>query len=291
VPWSCDAECAIEFVPFWETCMLSSGMGNSADLASFASLYDTCQTLPPAEGMLLMREVNNLINDPWCDINTTSIISVSHQSMPAALQIVRAGPNNPVCRTTQIDQANAPCSTDESGFCARTIESGLYTCDEDYCSVSANAAIDLLDLPIHPPDSNMKEIVRAAQTCAQAHACDHSCSLPCVGQLGGPALGGAAGPPVQVCETDSSRMCDRTIAAGLYDCDTDYCLTCPQAHSCDNSCSLPCGETEDGHRRNLKTNGTTIDSMEFELPLPTTLTKLNKAAASSSRKSRRLQDY
>ena len=191
----------------------------------------------------------------------------------------------------QIDQANAPCSTDESGFCARTIESGLYTCDEDYCSVSANAAIDLLDLPIHPPDSNMKEIVRAAQTCAQAHACDHSCSLPCVGQLGGPALGGAAGPPIQVCETDSSRMCDRTIAAGLYDCDTDYCLTCPQAHSCDNSCSLPCGETEDGHRRNLKTNGTTIDSMEFELPLPTTLTKLNKAAASSSHKSRRLQDY
>jgi hypothetical protein len=156
-PWSCDAECAIEFVPFWETCMLSSGMGNSADLASFASLYDTCQTLPPAEGMLLMREVNNLINDPWCDINTTSIISVSHQSMQPALQIVRAGPNNPVCRT-QIDQANAPCSTDESGFCARTIESGLYTCDEDYCSVSATAAISLLDLPIYPPDSNTEEI-------------------------------------------------------------------------------------------------------------------------------------
>jgi hypothetical protein len=86
-------------------------------------------------------------------------------------------------------------------------------------------------------------------------------------------------------------MCDRTIAAGLYDCDTDYCLTCPQAHSCDNSCSLPCGETEDGHRRNLKTNGTTTDSMEFELKLPTTMTKLNKAAVSSSRKSRRLQDY
>eukprot|EP01046_Picozoa_sp_COSAG06_P001317 COSAG06_NODE_42_length_29897_cov_42.547721_22_plen_770_part_00 len=86
-------------------------------------------------------------------------------------------------------------------------------------------------------------------------------------------------------------MCDRTIAAGLYDCDTDYCLTCPQAHSCDNSCSLPCGETEDGHRRNLKSNSTTTDSMEFELQLSTTLIKLNKAAASSSRKSRRLQDY
>ena len=47
-----------------------------------------------------------------------------------------------MCRLTepvdvmQIDQANAPCSTDESTFCERTIESGLYTCDEDYCSVS-----------------------------------------------------------------------------------------------------------------------------------------------------------
>lgn len=109
VPWGCDAECAIEFVPFWENCMLSSGVAGTEDLASFATLYTTCQTLSPSEGLLLMREVNNLINDPWCEINTTSIIS--------------------------IDQANAPCSTDESGFCGRTIESGLYTCEADYCSV------------------------------------------------------------------------------------------------------------------------------------------------------------
>jgi hypothetical protein len=126
-PWSCDAECAIEFVPFWETCMLSSGMSNSADLSSFASLYDTCQALPPAEGRLLMREVNNLINDPWCEINTTGIIS--------------------------IDQANAPCSTDESGFCERTIESGLYTCDEDYCSVRSQIlASSLVTCPAYSFD-------------------------------------------------------------------------------------------------------------------------------------------
>jgi hypothetical protein len=85
-------------------------------------------------------------------------------------------------------------------------------------------------------------------------------------------------------------MCDRTIAAGLYSCGDDYCLTCPQAHSCDNSCSLPCGETDDGHRRNLKTD--TTSSTTFELQLPTTLTKLNQAAAASStRKGRRMQDY
>ena len=139
--------------------------------------------------------------------------------------------------------------------------------------------------------------MRATQTCAQAHACDHSCSLPCVGQIGGPALGEAASPPIQICETDSSRMCDRTIAAGLYDCATDYCLTCPQAHMCDSACSLPCGETEDGHRRNLKVNkvnngNDATNSTVFELHLPSTLTKLNQAAAgSSSRKDRHLQEY
>jgi hypothetical protein len=174
--------------------MMSTGMQGGEDLAGFAALYETCKTLPPSEGRLLMREVNNLINDPWCSINTTSIIS--------------------------IDQANAPCAVDESGFCARTIESGLYTCGEDYCS-----------------------------TCPQSHACDHSCSLPCVGQVGGPALGVAAEPEIHVCETDSSRMCDRTISAGLYSCATDYCITCPQSHSCDNSCSFPCGTTDGGKRR------------------------------------------
>ena len=96
----------------------------------------------------------------------------------------------------QIDQANAPCSQDESGFCQRTIESGLFTCEADYCS-----------------------------TCDQAHACDHTCSLPCVGQAGGPVVGAAVGPEVQICETDTYGLCERTIAAGLFSCAGDYCLT------------------------------------------------------------------
>ena len=107
--------------------MMSTGMQGGEDLAGFAALYETCKTLPPSEGRLLMREVNNLINDPWCEINTTGIIS--------------------------IDQANAPCSTDESGFCERTIESGLYTCDEDYCSVRSQIlASSLVTCPAYSFD-------------------------------------------------------------------------------------------------------------------------------------------
>ena len=107
-----------------------------------------------------------------------------------------------------------------------TIQSGLFTCEADYCS-----------------------------TCSQSHSCDHTCGLPCVGQAGGPAIGAADGETAPVCETNSFAACQRTIEAGVFSCASDYCMTCPQAHSCDNACSLPCGNTADdggGHRRQLK---------------------------------------
>jgi hypothetical protein len=198
-PWSCNAECALEFGPFWERCMLGSGIGNAADMQAFSALYDTCKALPLGEARVLIHTVDELVNDPWCSINTTGIIS--------------------------IDAANAACTVDESAFCERTIQSGLFTCEADYCS-----------------------------TCTQSHACDHTCSLPCVGQAGGPAIGATNGEAAPVCETDSFMACQRTIEAGVFSCASDYCLTCPQAHSCDNTCSLPCGNTADdgdGHRRQL----------------------------------------
>jgi hypothetical protein len=200
-PWSCNAECALEFGPFWESCMLGSGIGNAADMHAFSALYDTCKALPLEEARVLINTVGELVNDPWCSINTTGIIS--------------------------IDAANAACTVDESAFCEPTIQSGLYSCETDYCS-----------------------------TCTQSHACDHTCGLPCVGQAGAPAIGAAAGEAMPVCETDSFMACQRTIEAGVFSCASDYCLTCPQAHSCDNACSLPCGNTAvdngGGHRRQLK---------------------------------------
>ena len=83
VPWTCDAECAIEFGPYWETCMLQSGLGGTGDMEGFATLYDTCKNLPPDENAVLMHTVNDIINDPWCRINTTGIISVSTLALTA----------------------------------------------------------------------------------------------------------------------------------------------------------------------------------------------------------------
>ena len=245
-PWSCDAECAISFGPFWETCLLGS-VGDAAELQSFSALYATCNALPLEEDRILIRTVNNLINDPWCMINTTGIIS--------------------------IDAAHAACTVDESAFCDRTITSGLYTCETDYCP-----------------------------TCGQSHQCDHTCNLPCVGQAGGPSIGAAhAGEGAPVCQTDSFTACERSIAAGIFSCDTDYCLACPQAHSCDNTCSLPCGDDGDGdgggnggdngggHRRHLKTsqsaNATDLAVFLNSTPVP------HLPATESDNNRRQVQEY
>eukprot|EP01046_Picozoa_sp_COSAG06_P086546 COSAG06_NODE_33134_length_494_cov_4.888608_1_plen_107_part_00 len=84
VPWTCDAECAIEFGPYWESCMLQSGLGGTEDMEGFAALYDTCKNLPSGENAVLMHTVNDIINDPWCRINTTGIISVSTLALTAS---------------------------------------------------------------------------------------------------------------------------------------------------------------------------------------------------------------
>eukprot|EP01043_Picozoa_sp_COSAG02_P011313 COSAG02_NODE_415_length_22762_cov_133.681816_12_plen_62_part_00 len=56
--------------------MLASGTSGSADLVSFAALYTSCQNLPAAENNFLLRTINDLIEEPFCRINTTEIVSV-----------------------------------------------------------------------------------------------------------------------------------------------------------------------------------------------------------------------
>lgn len=60
--------------------MLASGTSSSADLASFAGLYDSCKNLPANENNFLLRTVNDLMEETFCRINTTAIISVRTQS-------------------------------------------------------------------------------------------------------------------------------------------------------------------------------------------------------------------
>ena len=148
-----------------------TGVGAALDLQAFAGLYTECQTMDPRDSAVLLRTVNDLVNDPQCVVNTSQIISV--------------------------DAANAPCTVDEEEQCESIIATGAFTCETDYCA-----------------------------TCEQAHACDNSCGLPCVGQEGG-TLVGVGQTPLEVCETNTEGdICDVLIGAGAYTCASDYCLTC-----------------------------------------------------------------
>jgi hypothetical protein len=117
--------------------------------------------------------------------------------------------------------ANAPCATDGTELCANSLSSGFFTCKDDYCV-----------------------------TCGQAHSCDHSCEIPCPSMASRPP----APPKAEICETDAAGFCEQATSTELYTCAGDFCLSCPQAHTCDKTCKLPCAGGG-GHRRWLAENG------------------------------------
>jgi hypothetical protein len=52
------------------------------------------------------------------------------------------------------------------------------------------------------------------------------------------------------CDHDAFGICKQMISSGLKICKVDYCETCPEAHSCNMTCGLPCaGGDGIGHRR------------------------------------------
>ena len=108
----------------------------------FTVLYTACTTgLPPAESLLLYRDVTELDDSPECLLDTSLILS-------------RAVAKRRNVRPT--------CGADAFPVCANFIAAGAKSCDEDYCEL-----------------------------CPEAHTCDHTCGLPCAGGIGGPP--GSAG--------------------------------------------------------------------------------------------------
>jgi hypothetical protein len=52
-----------------------------------------------------------------------------------------------------------------------------------------------------------------------------------------------------ICEADAFPVCESLLASGMKICKVDYCETCPDAHSCDHTCGIPCaGGVNGGHR-------------------------------------------
>ena len=69
----------------------------------------------------------------------------------------------------------------------------------------------------------------SVRTLAQAHVCNHSCDFPCLSEEASPP----PPPAVEICEFDTLEYCDQATKSAMYTCEADFCLSCPQAHSCD----------------------------------------------------------
>eukprot|EP01052_Picozoa_sp_SAG31_P013875 SAG31_NODE_846_length_11539_cov_70.858392_9_plen_307_part_00 len=135
-PSTCDAACALAFIPYYVECVEKRGPGPaSGDLRVFSELEDQCSNhLKLNESGVLLAMVTERDDNPECSIDTDSILSA---------HAAKVGP--------------PPCDTDTMGsLCETFISAGDFTCEDDFCHL-----------------------------CTQAHACDHTCELPCEQADGG----------------------------------------------------------------------------------------------------------
>jgi hypothetical protein len=220
----CNAECSLSFIPFWERCMVhfESGADNDAAMALFTQLYASCSLMPPNEVGKLMKTAGDYVDNPDCAIDTSMIMSS--------------------------DAAAAPCMEDASPLCQVTLDSHMATCETNYCPTcdqphvcDTTCAVPCVDSdagkagkPPPPPPAAACETNMAAMcdpsiaagmatceddycvTCAEAHACDKSCRLPC-------ARGGGGGGKRRA-QADGAG---RTAAQRLFPTDTYNTMACP----------------------------------------------------------------
>ena len=121
----CNAQCAVSFIPFAETCL---GLGPSlppappdSQVQGFVNLYGTCSGMnddSPREVATLLGNVNELVDNDHCIIDTSGIHSASitaENSRPIDVREQHAG--------------GASC-VDDDVFVARAFENPALTCAE-----------------------------------------------------------------------------------------------------------------------------------------------------------------
>ena len=76
VSWKCNAECATAYVPFYDDCLKRDGGAvGVAEMQKYNKLYEECANLPEKEVGVLLSDLNDLISNPKCHVNTTGIQS------------------------------------------------------------------------------------------------------------------------------------------------------------------------------------------------------------------------
>ena len=130
VPWLCDSACALTYLPYVEECL-----DHNALSPDFAQLQETCtamNTRNPEEVVALIMNANEIMDNPHCHINTSSIVSVNSSG---------TGDNmaNPVCIDDDLfiqsafSNPGATCALMAgAGLCGTLMDSNM----EDRCCLS-----------------------------------------------------------------------------------------------------------------------------------------------------------
>ena len=136
----CNAQCAVSFIPFAETCL---GLGPSpppappdSQVQGFVNLYGTCSEMnanSPREVATLLGNVNELVDNDHCIIDTSGIHSASitaENSRPIDVREQHAGGAS--CVDDDVFVASAFANPDltcaqvaAQGLCSMLEESGI----------------------------------------------------------------------------------------------------------------------------------------------------------------------
>eukprot|EP01052_Picozoa_sp_SAG31_P025668 SAG31_NODE_2264_length_6057_cov_6.828634_2_plen_781_part_00 len=135
-PQVCDAECAMEFLPYWHDCLSLRTRAGDA-MQQFTLLFTACtDDLSESEVMELYRDVTVLDDARECFINTSMILSRTEAKQAAT---------------------RPPCDHNAFGaVCDGMISSGFKSCAEDYCELcpEAHSCDGACQFPCGPGDTN-----------------------------------------------------------------------------------------------------------------------------------------
>ena len=117
-PQTCDAECAAEFLPYWEECLDERAV-IGGEMHGFTVLYTACTDhLPVSESLKLYQDIISLDDSPECSVDTSMVISR---------------------RQAKLNAVQPACDHDAFGICQGMIAAGVKSCEHDYCSTCPEA--------------------------------------------------------------------------------------------------------------------------------------------------------
>jgi hypothetical protein len=117
-PQTCEAECALEFLPYWKQC-LNERSAIGGEMNQFTKLFTACtDDLPESEKLNLYEDVTSLDDSPECDIDITMVISRGE---------------------AKARDIKPTCETDAFPICNQMINAGMKSCKVDYCEICPEA--------------------------------------------------------------------------------------------------------------------------------------------------------